>query len=119
GIFTNGFNFPDFPMYRGIIMTTGNISVAPGPNNQVSASSPNNDGTTDADLQALTTGNLMGLSKLEFDFMSISGYVQFEYIFASEEYPEYVCSSFNDIFAFFLTGTHPVTGVTSTWNIAL
>ena len=64
GIFTNGFNFPDFPMYRGIIMTTGNISVAPGPNNQVSASSPNNDGTTDADLQALTTGNLMGLSKL-------------------------------------------------------
>lgn len=119
GIFTNGFNFPDFPMYRGIIMTTGNISVAPGPNNSVSASSANNDGTTDADLQALTTGNLTGLSKLEFDFMSISGYVQFEYIFASEEYPEYVCSNFNDIFAFFLTGTHPVTGVNSTWNIAL
>ena len=119
GIFTNGFNFPDFPMFRGIIMTTGNITVAPGPNSSGSSSVSNNDGTTDADLQSLTTNNVTGMSKLEFDFLSVSGNVQFEYIFASEEYPEFVCSSYNDIFAFFLTGLHPVTGVQSTWNIAI
>lgn len=119
GIFTNGFNFPDFPMFRGIIMTSGNITVAPGPNSSGSSSAPNNDGTTDANLQALTSNTLTGMSKLEFDFLSVSGNVQFEYIFASEEYPEFVCSSFNDIFAFFLTGPHPVTGAQSTWNIAL
>lgn len=119
GIFTNGFNFTDFPMFRGIIMTTGNITVATGPNNNGSSSAPNNDGTTDANLQALTTASITGMSKLEFDFISVSGNVQFEYIFASEEYPEFVCSSFNDIFAFFLTGLHPVTGVQSTWNIAI
>lgn len=119
GTFTNGYSFADFPMNRGIIMTSGNITVAPGPNSSGSSSSANNDGTTDADLQALTTNNLTGMSKLEFDFLSVSGNVQFEYIFASEEYPEFVCSNYNDIFAFFLTGTHPVTQVTSTWNIAL
>ena len=119
GIFTNGFSFPDFPMFRGIVMTTGNISMVPGPNNSGSSSSSNNDGTSDANLQALTTNSITGMSKLEFDFLSVSGNVQFEYIFASEEYPEFVCSSYNDIFAFFLTGPHPVTGVQSTWNIAL
>ena len=119
GTFTNGYNFNDFPINRGIIMTTGNITVAPGPNNSGSLSSANNDGTSDADLQALTTNSLAGMAKLEFDFLSVSGNVQFEYIFASEEYPEFVCSNFNDIFAFFLTGPHPVTQVTSTWNIAL
>ena len=69
-----------------------------------------NDGTTDTNLQALTTYPVTNLSKLEFDFVSISGDVQFEYIFASEEYPEYVCSSYNNVFGFFLTGLHPVTG---------
>lgn len=119
GTFQNGYNFPDFPINRGIIMTSGNITVAPGPNSSGSSSSSNNDGTTDADLQALTTNSLQGMAKLEFDFLSVSGNVQFEYIFASEEYPEFVCSNFNDIFAFFLTGTHPVTLTNTTWNIAL
>jgi hypothetical protein len=119
GTFQNGYNFADFPINRGIIMTSGNITVAPGPNSSGSSSAPNSDGITDADLQALTTNTLQGMSKLEFDFLSVSGNVQFEYIFASEEYPEFVCSNYNDIFAFFLTGTHPVTLTNSTWNIAL
>lgn len=119
GRFTNGPNFTDFPFNSGIVMTTGNITAAAGPNSSGSHSSPNNDGTTDAQLQALISNPLQGLSKIEFDFISISGYVSFEYVFGSEEYPEFVCSSFNDVFAFFITGPDVLTGVNTTKNIAL
>ncbi|MBP1673026.1 MAG: hypothetical protein H6Q25_841, partial [Bacteroidetes bacterium] len=119
GRFTNGPAFTDFPISSGIIMTTGNITVAPGPNNSDGASVPNSDGTTDTQLQSLTTNTVQGMSKLEFDFKSISGMVQFEYSFASEEYPEYTCSSYNDVFGFFITGFNPVTLTDQSWNIAL
>lgn len=41
---------------------------------------------------------------LEFDFIPEADTVRFRYVFASEEYNEYVCSQFNDIFAFLVTG---------------
>lgn len=119
GRFTNGPNFTDFPISSGIIMATGGILAAPGPNNSGSHSVMINDGTTDVNLQSLAVNPITNMSKLEFDFISISGDVQFEYIFASEEYPEFVCSNFNDVFGFFITGIHPVTGIEATWNIAL
>lgn len=121
GRFLNGGNFTDFPFNSGIIMTTGNISVAPGPNSQSNASSANTQGIPDAQLAAIASAGLgsNGASVLEFDFVSISGTVSFEYVFASEEYPEYACSNFNDVFAFFVTGPDPVTGGEVTRNIAL
>ncbi len=41
---------------------------------------------------------------LEFDFVATGDTVKFNYIFGSDEYLEWVNSSFNDIFAFFLSG---------------
>lgn len=41
---------------------------------------------------------------LEFDFIPQADTVRFRYVFASEEYNEYVCSQFNDMFAFVVTG---------------
>lgn len=119
GRFTNGPNYADFPISSGIVMTTGAITVAQGPNSSGSSYTEIVDGVTDVNLQALTSYTLGGVAKLEFDFFSISGDIQFEYIFASEEYPEFACTNYNDIFGFFITGPHPVTGVTETWNIAL
>ena len=55
---------------------------------------------------------------LEFDFNVQSDFIQFNYIFASEEYPEYAppqSSSYNDVFAFFISGP----GITGEENIAL
>lgn len=86
GRFLNGSNFTDFPFNSGIIMTTGNISVAPGSNSQGGASSANTQGIPDAQLAAIASAGLgsNGASVLEFDFVSISGTVSFEYVFASE-----------------------------------
>lgn len=54
-------------------------------------------------------------SILEFDFMTQSSNISFRYVFASEEYPEFVCSQYNDVFAFFITGP----GITGSLNMAL
>jgi len=51
-----------------------------------------------------TATNLNNLLVLEFDFIPNFEVVTFEYVFASNEYPGYTCSAFNDIFGFFLSG---------------
>jgi hypothetical protein len=57
---------------------------------------------------------LRDLCKLEFDFIPQGDTVQMRYRFASEEYPEYACTQFNDIFGFFLSGP----GITGAINLA-
>jgi hypothetical protein len=56
---------------------------------------------------------------LEFDIRPLGDTIEFNFVFASEEYPEYVCSSFNDVFSFFLTGNRPGGGNYNKTNIAL
>ncbi len=52
---------------------------------------------------------------LEFDFVPLGDSIKFNYVFSSEEYtPAFVCS-FNDAFAFFISGP----GITGLQNIAL
>jgi gliding motility-associated-like protein len=41
---------------------------------------------------------------LEFDFIPAGDTVKFDYVFGSEEYPEYACATVNDIFGFFISG---------------
>ncbi len=41
---------------------------------------------------------------LEFDFIPAGDSVNFKFVFASEEYPEFNCTPFSDLFAFVLTG---------------
>lgn len=120
---------PQFPFSSGVILTTGNISVAQGPNSSGSESSTTgvNQAAVDPDLQPLVASGqpLDNASVLEFNFYSgrneYSNIVSFNYIFGSEEYPEYVCSSFNDVFGFFLYGPDPfgAPGVNVTKNMAI
>jgi hypothetical protein len=55
---------------------------------------------------------------VEFDLVADSTAISFRYVFGSEEYPEYVGSSFNDVFGFFITGPNPLGGYYSELNIA-
>ena len=113
--------YPKLQMDSGVVMTTGKVTVAAGPNNQSSyadpVSSPKSD--TNSKLATLVTSNINGCSWLDFDFVSISPYVTLNYCFGSEEYPRYVCANVNDIFAFIVKGPDPVTGNTVTKNIAI
>ncbi len=70
----------------------------------------------DADLDLLTTAPTNDASILEFDFIPQSDTVKFRYRFGSEEYNEYVNSTYNDVFGFFLSG---VTVALPKTNIAL
>lgn len=69
----------------------------------------------DADLNALVTSPTYDACVLEFDLQPAGNYIEFEYVFGSEEYPDYNCTSFNDIFAFFVSGP----GITGLHNMAI
>lgn len=102
---------------EGIVLSTGYLSSIPGMNNSASTSD-NLPAGGDSDLNAIvaSTGETTAdASVLEFDFVPTTDEVSFNYVFASEEYPEYVCSSYNDVFAFFISGP----GFTGSENIAL
>ncbi len=97
---------------RGILLSTGNIQNASGPNlSQNLGSQGSNLSDYDLDSIIKNTGKkTTDATILEFDFVPMSDSIQFKYVFASEEYPEFNCSSFNDVFAFLLTGPDPSGG---------
>ena len=116
GKFTN--TNPNFPMSSGVVLSTGNVLSAAGPNTTML-----NEGSEawlgDADLEAVLAAAGISMSStnatvLEFDFTSISSQFSFDFIFASEEYGNFQCE-YSDAFAFLLTNVN--TGVTT--NLAI
>ena len=118
GVFQRN-GFTDFPFVSGLVMCTGDVVVAEGPNNSFSSSAYPTSSYEEESLYSLAMANLEDCASLDFDFMTNSDTFVFRYIFASEEYCEYVNSEYNDIFAFFLTGPDPVTLVQTTKNVAI
>lgn len=102
GTFSNGQTNIGFN--TGVIIATGDIGVAPGPNNQDGASNGYGVSTPDGDLALLTNGALFDRGGFEFDFTPTQPILSFNFVFASEEYCEYVNSQFNDVFGFFISG---------------
>jgi len=132
--FFNGIN-SNLGIDSGIVLSSGDVSDIVGPNN--SSGNFNSlapfpylpgDATLDAVLNDIFINNpgpfqfSPDVSKeaavLEFDFVPTSDTLSFKYIFASEEYLEFV-SSFNDIFGFFLTGPNPTGGNYVNENLAI
>jgi hypothetical protein len=109
----------NLPFPTGVIMGTGGISNAIGPNNSGSSSiTGGNFGATDADLNLLDGLTHNDAAILEFDFIATGTSISFDYVFASEEYPEYTgagsCGDVSDVFGFFLSGP----GITGTFSNA-
>ncbi len=87
----------------GVILTTGDINDAPV-NNAGGTSVSNNSTATDPDLASTATAATNDMAILEFDFIPQSDTIKFRYVFGSEEYEEWVGSTFNDVFGFFISG---------------
>lgn len=99
----------------GIVLTTGCAGDGGSPGTMGANSRPNlcgvsvyNGGPTqDPDLQNIALGSLNDICRLSFDFIPHYENIVIKYVFASEEYSQYVNSSFNDVFGIFLTGPNP------------
>ncbi len=103
GTFTDGMS-SGIGMESGIILTTGAAADAVGPNDSDSTSVDSGTGglaILDALIPGYTTYNH---TMLTIDFTSDSDSVYFNYVFASEEYNEWVGTQYNDVFGLFLDG---------------
>jgi gliding motility-associated-like protein len=107
---------------NGVVIGSGNVDGADGPNSSGSFNQgpPDfSDGVGDIDLEELSGMSLNNTAVLEFDFVPTGDSLAFNYVFSSDEYPEFV-NSINDAFGFFLSGpglNGPYTN--SAMNIAL
>ncbi|NLF44352.1 MAG: hypothetical protein GX587_16795, partial [Bacteroidales bacterium] len=94
----------NFPLESGIVLSTGNVLEAVGPNSSSSRSTAYSL-SNESDLQMLVGSySINDPSVLTFNFIPDGDVVEFRYIFASDEYPEWACSQFNDVFGFFISG---------------
>lgn len=95
-----------FPFENGIILSTGKINNAPGPNSYLSDDGGSMGWDGDIDLnQALGLSNSFNATILEFDFIPLGNNISFDYIFSSEQYltnPTSNQCNFTDGFVFLL-----------------
>lgn len=99
GIYDGPSNVINFP--QGLVMATGNaVDVVTGS----FGGGMTNPVYDDPDLVAISGQSINDAIIIEFDFLSTSDSIKFNYVFASNEYPGYTCSNFNDAFGFFLSG---------------
>lgn len=118
GTFTNG-NSSGIGFDAGVVLTSGNANDVPGPNNTsletlgslvVGTQDISTDlGTAgDAQLTSLAGNATQDANVLAFSFQfgdgTVGGDLQFDFVFASEEYVNFVGSQFNDVFGFFVDG---------------
>lgn len=86
----------------GILISTGLAEHAAGPNARPNAGANfGNHFFTDEDFK--TRNNMCDGAVLIIDFVPQFDSLHFRFVFASEEYPEFVQKEFNDVFAFYLT----------------
>jgi len=107
GYFSGG-GSTNLGLASGVVMSTGNVDGNPFPLGSDVANFESTDlsGSGDNDLEALlnNVNTSYDATILQFDFVPLADTIKFRYVFASEEYPEYVCSNYNDDFGFFLSG---------------
>lgn len=103
GIFSGGTGIIGFE--TGIVLSSGSIANIIGPNTLRGKTTAHYT-AGDAELTALAGVSTRDAAILEFDFIPSEDKVYFNYVFASEEYNEYVGSLYNDVFAFFVNGVN-------------
>ena len=107
---TNGIGYfeangSSWPFENGLIMTSGDVANAAGPESGVLVDGDYawpGDGDLEAFIPGLNAGDTNNASIIEFEFVPVSNSMSFDFIFAAEEYGTFQCT-FTDAFAFLLT----------------
>ncbi len=93
----------NFPFENGILLTTGESFSAGNTTNANTLNEGDTSWGTDLDLEtALGISNTLNATSIEFDFISISNQIQFNYLLASEEYYGNFPCEYSDGFAFLI-----------------
>ncbi|MFT5901669.1 MAG: hypothetical protein ACI9LA_000870 [Bacteroidia bacterium] len=92
----------NFSIPEGVVMSTGNVNDIPDAGGGFASTIVGGPG--DADLDIIETAGTNDAIVLQFDFVPTGDSIRFSYVFASEEYPEWVGAGFNDAFAFTISG---------------
>ncbi len=102
---------------EGLILTTGTTQNAVGPNNVANKTTyfgSQNTPDTYPMLTNITGRTIYEYCEFEFDIVPQGDTISFDFVFASEEYEEWVGSQYNDVFGFFISGP----GITPDANAA-
>ncbi len=119
GAFTNA-DSTNLGFASGIFLTSGAAYIIPGPNGPGSCSAGASNGMPgDSLLTAIAGVTTFDASVLEFDFIPILDTIRFKYVFGSEEYHDYVNSTYNDVFGCFISGPNPDGGDYMNKNITI
>ncbi len=100
----------------GLLITSGSARNAIGPNNSAAKSQSNGNQFQDPDLAPLLAQGEMQYDacSIEFDVQVFADTLSFDYVFASEEYLEFI-RDYHDVFGFFIYGP----GIPVSRNLAL
>lgn len=103
GIFGNG-GTTSLGLDSGIVLTTG-TAIGLGSGASTNNSIINNSaGDPDLNTYGATVDPTHDACALEFDVVPICDTLRFKYVFGSEEYPEFVSGTYEDAFAFLISG---------------
>ena len=116
GKFSNGTAGANLQINEGIILTTMDVAHSFQANSSPAYTVTNGNTYTDPDLLSIDPNARFDTVIFEFDVTldDNTRLLLVDYQFASEEYPEYVGSVFNDSFGFFISGGD----LNQTYNIA-
>ena len=107
----------------GVLLTSGSaIEVNQNNNIFFNPQASNDNGLFgDPDLDASLSGGLISTDAcaLVFDITVFGDTLKFDYRFGSEEYENFVCDAYNDVFGFYVSGANPAGGNYNQQNIAL
>ena len=105
------------PGNEGIILSTGSVDFFTRPfgdPNKSNSISVNSGGQNNrADFNAIAGRTTYDASFLTVDFIPTSSVMTMQFVFSSDEYPEYSSSVYNDVVGVWINGTHVPVSVTS------
>lgn len=111
-------NNTNLGLTNGMLLTSGAVQGAVGPNNSSGNTVGVTNGPGDALLNQISSATTYDACGIEFDLIPYCDTISLQYVFGSEEYMEFVNAGFNDVFGFFISGPNPAGGNYVNFNIA-